>query len=183
MDTFTVNDPHMEGIATTLAGNAGDSVTIYAGSLTLDLLIALSDSTGNELELFDDDSGPGANATIDAELPSDGRYFLMVMPSTQRAYGEFSIAVTEGARAKAGRDEDDADAGWRASVQKRWCGMAAPNPVGRFTTTKPSRTRRMASLSGRDWPTAKSRRTLVATPMIQADASGDSVCQSTVTPE
>jgi len=122
MDTLNVNDPHMEGFATKMykfQGVAGDSVTIYAGSLMLDLLIAFGDSTGSEFDMIDNDSGPGANPMIDAELPFDGMYFLMVMPSAQRTYGQVSLAVTEGARAKAGRDEDDVASPLEAT-QKRW---------------------------------------------------------------
>ena len=121
MDTLTTNDPHMGGVAVKLykfRGGVGDSVTIYVGSRVLDLAIALGDSSGTRFDMFDDDSGPGANPTIDAELTFDGTYFVMVMPSQARTYGAFSIAVTEGARARAGRDEDEAPG--QATVQKRW---------------------------------------------------------------
>jgi hypothetical protein len=89
-------------------GSAGDPVTIYVGSINLDMMVVLADSSGKRFEMMDDDSGAGANATIDGRPPFDGLYYVMVLASREREYGAFSLAVTEGTRAKAGRDEDEA---------------------------------------------------------------------------
>lgn len=124
VDTFTMDDPHIAGTASRMyrfRGSAGDSVTIYVGSATLDMLVVLGDSGSGGFEMVDDDSGPAADAVLDVHLPADGVYHLMVIPSREREYGVFSIELVAGARARAGRDEDDAETVHpKLGTQLRW---------------------------------------------------------------
>ncbi len=83
----------------TLAGTAGESISIHLTSDTFDAYLVLEDSTGTSL--VENDDSDGTNAAIsNFSLPSDGNYTIVAesygqYDGTGAETGDYTLAVTE----------------------------------------------------------------------------------------
>ena len=82
----------------TIAGEAGDVVTVTMRSTELDAYLIAAEAVGSSFDFLaqDDDSGGGSDAEIRLELPHTGTFVILANSYAARETGAYSLEVSIG---------------------------------------------------------------------------------------